>query len=192
MPNRVSMTARTPERDVAALTEVGRQRQNRRLLIVTVALTVLPLVGVLVALAVREPAVQLSPLAVLLILALVFTGPLLGLALVAGARRRGAAWVQPSPLMALDWRTRRQLVRTIRRGNPIEPSDREVASHLVAQIRRARWTPLMCSAPLLLQAIYLGRGGFAGTLALIAVPVGVCLCGWSFYVHHKIASRTDL
>lgn len=162
------------------------------MVIVSVALTVLPVVGVFTVLAIRQPSLRLSPALVLLILAVALSGPLLGVGGVALVRRRGAAWAQPSPVFGLDRRTRRQLLRALRRGRPIPPEQREIAAHLAEQIRRARWTPLLCSAPLLLQSIYLGRDGLQGMFAKVAVPVGVLLAGWSCYIQYKIVHRPDL
>jgi hypothetical protein len=179
-------------RDMTALIETARRRQNRRLVVVTASLVVLPLTGALVGLAVWRPEAQLSPVAVLLVLAVALLGPLLGAGLVTAARRRGATWVQPSPLMGLDRGHRRRILKALRRGEPIAAADREVAAHLVNQVRRNRWLPLMCTAPMLLQAMYLGSDDAMGTLARVVVPLGLVLCAWQFFVHHRIASRTDL
>jgi hypothetical protein len=186
------MTATAPQRDLEAMTALARQRQNRRLLVVAVAVPMLSLVTALTMLAIQRPGLRLSPLTFLIILAFVAVGPVFGVVLVQVARRRGATWVQPSPFLALDWRNRRRLLRAMRRCEPIAPADLPVAAHLAAQIRRTRWTPVMCTAPMLVQAIYIGRPGFLGQFAIAAVAAGICLAGWLFYVHHKIASRTDI
>ena len=186
------MSTSTAGRDLAALTEAAWQRQDRRLRLMIPALYLGPLVGVLATLAIFEPDAELSPRLVLLLLCYLAIGPLLGVALVTVARRRGAAWVQPSPFSALDRGSRRQLLRAMRRGEPIRPEDHEIAAELAERIRGARWTPFLCSAPLLLQVVNLGHDGVFGLLALVAVVAGVGFAGWSFYVHQRIGSRTDL
>jgi hypothetical protein len=186
------VTALPPSSDISGLIEIARHRQNQRMVIVSAALTVLPVVGIFTVLAIRQPSLRLSPAVVLLILAVALSGPLLGAGGVALLRRRGAAWAQPSPVFGLDRRTRRQLLRALRRGRPIPPEQREIAAHLAEQIRRARWTPLLCSAPLLLQSIYLGRDGWQGMFAKVAVAVGVLLAGWTCYIQYKIVHRPDL
>jgi hypothetical protein len=174
------------------MTALARQRQNRRLLGVAVGVPLLSLVTLLIVLAIQRPGLRLSPLTFLLVLAFVAAGPVLGVVLVQVARRRGATWVQPSPFLALERRNRRRLLRAMRRGEPIAPADLPVAAHLAAQIRRARWTPVMCAAPMFVQLLYIGRPGFLGEFAIATVAAGICLAGWLFYVHHKIASRTDI
>src|SRR4051794_29151078 len=103
------MSTSTAGRDLAALTEMALQRQDRRLRILVPVL----IFGPLVVLAVFEPDMQLSTTGFLLLLGYLALGPLLGLALVATARRRGATWIQPSPFAGLDRPSRRQLLRAM-------------------------------------------------------------------------------
>lgn len=186
------MTRAQPDRDLLGLTDIARRRQNRRLVTAMIALFVGPLIIVFLVLAIRHPAVRLSPSAVIGLLAILAAGPLLGWLFVTAARHRGASWVQPTAFGGLDSRSRRRLLRSLRRGEPIEDEDREVAAQLAQQVRRSRWLPIMCTLPMFIQARYLGRSGFLGAFAVVAVTAGVGLGAWSFYVQWRIASRTDI
>ncbi|MCA1710716.1 MAG: hypothetical protein LC789_03355 [Actinobacteria bacterium] len=154
-------------------------------------LAVAPLIGVLAVLALREPTVSLRPAFVLVLVLLVLVGPALGIGLVLLVRRRGAGWAQPSPVMGLTRLERKHLLRALRRGDPVPTGYEDVAAHLVGQIRRARWLPLLCWSACLLQVVHIRDGGFAGRFGMISFAVGVVGLGYSFWTHHKIASRTD-
>jgi hypothetical protein len=123
----------------------------------------------------------------LLVLVLIVLAAVVFLAVYIGAllllQKRGVKWLQPQPILALGWRSRRRILKALRRGVPLTDENSregEIAVLSAHRLRRrktavAMWVvSVLLGADLLYLAIFQGsaRWLWLGYGALLVVVFG--------------------
>jgi hypothetical protein len=171
---------------VAELRRVAEHRTNVRLVVVSAAMVVGTLLVVLLTLSLHRPPVRLSPGEVVLIVGISLVPAAMVGGLVAVGRARGWPWLQPVAFTGLSRPTRRQLLRAMRRGDPIPAEQVGVARDLVARLTKTRWLPgLFFSLPLL-QMGNVYEGHTQRVLWTISTGLLWSSAWWQTYLRHRL------